>query len=82
MLMDDNVLRPWHRSRMRTTHDHASVRLYHLGDGPEGGSADTLFYGPLSEALRIAAEQPLELQEELFIATDNDVVAYLDLIEG
>lgn len=67
---------------MRTTHDQVSVRLYHLGDGPEGGSAETLFYGPLVEALRIAAEQAEAVQEGLFIATDNDVVAYLDLIEG
>lgn len=65
---------------MRTTHDDASVRLYHLSDGPEGGSADTLFYGPLSRALELAATQPEEVQDGLFIATDNDVVAYLDLI--
>ena len=30
----------------------------------------------------LAAEQPEEVQDGLFIATDNDVVAYLDLIEG
>ncbi len=28
----------------------------------------------------MAAAQPEEVQEGLFIATDNDVVAYLDLI--
>jgi hypothetical protein len=67
---------------MRSTHDEATVRLYHLGDGPDGGSAETLFYGPLSRALEMAAAQPESLQEGLFIATDNDVVAYLDLIEG
>lgn len=67
---------------MRTTNDEASVRLYHLGDGPDGGSAETLFYGPLSRALQIAAEQPEAVQDGLYIATDNDVVAYLDLIEG
>lgn len=67
---------------MRSTHDQVSVRLYHLGDGPDGGSADTLFYGPLDEALRIAAEQAEAVQQGLFIATDNDVVAYLDLTEG
>ncbi|WP_226016651.1 hypothetical protein [Novosphingobium sp. FKTRR1] len=67
---------------MRTTHDDASVRLYHLGDAVEGGSAETLFYGPLSEAMRIAAAQTEDVQEGLFIATDNDVVAWLDLIEG
>ena len=45
-----------------------------------GGAAETLFYGPLSEALDIAAAQPEEVQQGLFLATDNDVVAYLDLI--
>jgi hypothetical protein len=65
---------------MRTTFEDASVRLYHLDGGPEGGAVTTLLYGPLTEALRIAAEQPAEVQDGLFIATDNDVVAYLDLI--
>jgi hypothetical protein len=65
---------------MRTTNDDVGVRLYHLSDGPEGGAAETLFYGPLSQALAIAAQQPAEVQEGLFIATDNDVIAYLDLI--
>ncbi|MCY1672029.1 hypothetical protein OVA07_13555 [Novosphingobium sp. SL115] len=67
---------------MRSTHDEATVRLYHLSDGPDGGSAETLFYGSLSRALEMAAAQPEALQEGLFIATDNDVVAYLDLIES
>jgi hypothetical protein len=67
---------------MRTTFQDASVRLYHLDGGPEGGAATTLFYGPLSEAMRIAEQQPAEVQEGLFIATDNDVVAFLDLFEG
>jgi len=66
---------------MRTTSDETSVRLYHLSDA-DGGGANTLFYGPLSEAMRIADQQPEEIQDGLFIATDNDVVAYLDLIEG
>ena len=39
---------------MRTTYDGATVRLYHLDGGVEGGAANTLFYGPLAEALRIA----------------------------
>jgi hypothetical protein len=65
---------------MRTTYDSATVRLYHLVGASEGGAATTLLYGPLTEALRIAAEQPAEVQDGLFIATDNDVVAYLDLI--
>lgn len=67
---------------MRTTYHDASVRLYHLDGGPEGGAATTLFYGPLSEAMRIAEQQSAEVQEGLFIATDNDVVAFLDLFEG
>ena len=65
---------------MRTTFDTATVRLYHLDSGPEGGAAHTLFYGPLEAALRIAADQDEAVQDGLFIATDNDVVAYLDLI--
>ncbi|HEX7857132.1 MAG TPA: hypothetical protein VF503_25905 [Sphingobium sp.] len=67
---------------MRSTGDSVTVRLYHLDGGPEGGAATTLFYGPLLEALDIAAQQPEAVQDGLFIATDNDVVAYLDLIEG
>lgn len=67
---------------MRTTFEDATVRLYHLSDAMEGGAAETLFYGPLAEAMRIAAAQPEDVQESLFIATDNDVVAWLDLIEG
>lgn len=67
---------------MRTTFGEATVRLYHLDDVTEGGAATTLFYGPLNEALRIAELQPEDVQDGLFIATDNDVVAYLDLIEG
>lgn len=65
---------------MRTTYDSATVRLYHLDAVIEGGAATTLLYGPLTEALALAAQQPEEMQEGLFIATDNDVVAYLDLI--
>lgn len=64
---------------MRTTYDSATVRLYHLSDGPEGGAANTLCYAPLAEALRVAAAQPSEMWEGLYIATDNDVIAYLDL---
>jgi len=65
---------------MRTTHDGATVRLYHLDDAAEGGAATTLLYGSLAEALRVAESQPAEVQEGLFLATDNDVIAYLDLI--
>ena len=67
---------------MRTTFPDATVRLYHLADGVEGGSASTLFYGPLEQALELAAAQPEEIQDGLFIATDNDVVAYIDLVGG
>ncbi|MDE8651260.1 hypothetical protein [Novosphingobium album (ex Liu et al. 2023)] len=67
---------------MRTTFGTAGVRLYHLDGGPEGGAATTLFYGPLEQAMAIAAAEPEHVQDGLFIATDNDVVAYLDLFEG
>jgi hypothetical protein len=64
---------------MRTTFQTASVRLYHLDDAGEGGAVTTLFYGPMGEALAIAAQQPEEMQAGLYLATENDVVAYLDL---
>ena len=67
---------------MRTTFESATVRLYHLDGASEGGAASTLFYGPLAEAMALAAQQPEAVQDGLFIATDNDVVAYLDLLEG
>jgi hypothetical protein len=64
---------------MRTISSSASVRLYHLDDSGEGGTATTLFYGPLGEALMLAAQEPEEVQAGLYLATENDVVAYLDL---
>jgi hypothetical protein len=67
---------------MRSTSQDTTVRLYFLDAESEGGAAETLFYGPLSQALDLAAAQPEEVQEALFLATDNDVIAYLDLIEG
>ena len=67
---------------MRSTYQDATVRLYHLDAESEGGASETLFYGPLAEALDIAAAQPESVQEGLFLATDNDVVAYLDLRAG
>jgi hypothetical protein len=67
---------------MRSTYDSATVRLYHLSDSGEGGAATTLFYGPLSQAVLIAAQQSQDIQDGLFIATDNDVVAWLDLQEA
>jgi hypothetical protein len=66
---------------MRSTSDSVSVRLYLLDADIEGGATSTLFYGPLAEALHIAAQQSADVQEGLYIATDNDVVAYLDLVE-
>jgi len=65
---------------MRTTYDSATVRLYHLEGGPDGGAATTLLYGTLAEALHLAQQQPAEIQDGLYLATDNDVIAYLDLI--
>lgn len=65
---------------MRTVSDDAAVRLYHLDE--EGGAATTIIYGTLAEALAAAAQQPEEVQAGLFLQTSNDVVAYLDFIEG
>ncbi|KRA83040.1 hypothetical protein [Altererythrobacter sp. Root672] len=67
---------------MRTTYEEATVRLYFLDGESEGGAAETLFYGPLREAMQIAENQPEEVQAGLFLATDNDVVAWLDFIGG
>ena len=66
---------------MRSTSEETSVRLYFLDIESEGGAPETLFYGPLYEALRLASAQPEEVQEGLFLATDNDVVAFLDMDE-
>ena len=65
---------------MRTVQDDASVRLYHLDE--EGGGAATLFYGPLADALRIAAAQPDTIQAGLFLQTSSDVIGYLDFMDG
>ncbi|WP_420136370.1 hypothetical protein [Sphingomonas sp.] len=65
---------------MRTISNDVAVRLYHLDD--EGGVATTLLYGSLAEALAAAAAQPEDMQPGLYLQTSNDVVAYLDLIEG
>jgi hypothetical protein len=62
---------------MRSVAGHTNVRLYHLDEADP--LAHTLFYGPLDEALALAAQQPEDVQQSLWIATDNDVVAYLDL---
>lgn len=66
---------------MRTTHRDATVRLYFLDAEAEGGAPETLFYGPLAEAVQIAARQPDDVQQGLYLATDNDVVAWLDFSE-
>jgi hypothetical protein len=64
---------------MRSVSGEVAVRLYHLSEA-EGGGAETLIYGPLAEALALAARQDEATQAGLFIATDNDVIAYLDFI--
>ncbi len=66
---------------MRTTHDAANVRLYYLNDGPDGGQAQTLMYGPLAHAMAHAAAQDPATQDGLWIATDNDVIAWRDLVD-
>jgi hypothetical protein len=64
---------------MRSTFGSAAVRLYRLDEGDP--VAETLFYGPLSDAMAIAAALPEDVQADLWIATDNDVAPYLDLAE-
>lgn len=65
---------------MRTVSVSANVRLYFLDDGDP--VAVTLFYGPLGEALQIGRRESEEVQASLWIATENDVVPFLDLDEG
>lgn len=65
---------------MRTTFAGTSVRLYHLSD--EDAAAQTLFYGSMSEALAVARQQSEDVQAGLWLATENDVVAFLDLDEN
>lgn len=62
---------------MRTTANTATVRLYHLDETDP--LAHTLFYGTLNEALAIAAQHPENIQANLWLATENDVIAYRDL---
>ena len=66
---------------MRTIAENVPVRLYHLGE-EVGGGASTLLYGSLAQALALAAAQSAEVQAGLFLQTSNDVVSYLDFIEG
>ena len=65
---------------MRTTFASSSVRLYHLSE--DDAAAQALFYGTMSEALSVARQQPEDVQAGLWLATENDVVAFLDLDEG
>jgi hypothetical protein len=65
---------------MRTVSSTANVRLYHLDEN--AGTAVTLFYGPLAEALTLARQQSEDVQPGLWLATENDVVAFLDMEEG
>jgi hypothetical protein len=39
-------------------------------------------YGSLAEALAVAATQPEDLQAGLYLQTSNDVISYLDYIDG
>jgi hypothetical protein len=64
---------------MRTVSGDVAVRLYHLS---EDGTATTLAYGTLAEALALAARQDEDTQDGLFLQTSNDVVSYLDYIDG
>lgn len=64
---------------MRTISDDVAVRLYHLDDS---GAAVTLLYGTLAQALAEAARQEAAVQPDLFLQTANDVVGYLDFLDG
>ncbi|WP_310498250.1 hypothetical protein [Sandarakinorhabdus sp.] len=65
---------------MRTVYAGAGVRLYHLDDTDP--VAQTLFYGPLDAALDVARQQPEDIQAGLWLATENDVVSFLDIEQG
>ena len=65
---------------MRTVSSDMPVRLYHLDE--EGGVATTILYGSLAEAIAAAEREPEEVQAGLFLQTSNDVIAYLDFLEG
>jgi hypothetical protein len=65
---------------MRSTSSTTTVRLYYLDESDP--VAQTLFYGPLVEAVAIARQQPEDVQSGLWFATDNDVVPFLDLDDG
>jgi hypothetical protein len=65
---------------MRTVSSTASVRLYYLDE--HDAVARTLFYGSLAEAMALAHRQHEDIQAGLWLATDNDVVAFIDIDEG
>lgn len=69
-----------HSQPMRTVSSTASVRLYYLDESDP--VAQTLFYGPLSEAMALARRQSEDVQAGLWFATENDVVPFLDMDEG
>ncbi|WP_136161318.1 hypothetical protein [Sphingomonas flavalba] len=66
---------------MRTISSDVPVRLYLLDDAV-GGTAETVLYGTLAEALAEAATLPAEVQDALYIQTSNDVIAYRAYIDG
>lgn len=61
---------------MRSAKSDSAVRLYRLD---EAGGVETLCYGPLADALALAARQPEAVRAELFVQFRDDVAAYLDL---
>ena len=65
---------------MRSLFGEANVRLYFLDESE--AVARTLFYGSLAEALALARAESEDVQAGLWLATDNDVVAYLDFEQG
>lgn len=65
---------------MRTISEDVAVRLYHLDD--EGGVATTILYGTLAQALAAAAAETDDVQAGLYLQTSNDVISYVDYLEG
>jgi len=63
---------------MRTVSDEVAVRLYYLD--PHNGTATTLLYGTLAEALARGAAEPEHVQAGLFLQTSNDVVSYCEFL--
>jgi hypothetical protein len=65
---------------MRTVSDEVAVRLYYLD--PANGTATTVMYGTLAEALARGAIEPDEVQAGLFLQTSNDVVNYQEFLDA